>query len=127
MMAGSADPGGDLPEGGADGRTDHTSGSAGGGTGRAGGDPGGLVAGATGGGRTGGTGGSGDDRGHPPAPRPVKVDDEDGLCDVLSERAFVAETTEALLASVPDLTATQLVEIRRHMVAVAQRHGWVEG
>ncbi|MEV5765454.1 cold shock domain-containing protein [Micromonospora sp. NPDC052213] len=55
------------------------------------------------------------------------ADDEDGLCDVLSERAFSAETTEALVTSVPDLTGAQIVAVRARMLALARRHGWVEG
>ncbi|MGW4502147.1 cold-shock protein [Micromonospora sp. NPDC004336] len=54
-------------------------------------------------------------------------DDEEGLCDVLSERAFSAETTEALVTSVPDLTGAQIVAVRARMLALARRHGWVEG
>ncbi len=55
------------------------------------------------------------------------VEDEEGLCDVLSERTFCAETTEALLTSVPDLTGAQVVAVRARMLALARRHGWVEG
>ncbi|WP_229397831.1 cold-shock protein [Micromonospora okii] len=55
------------------------------------------------------------------------ADDEEGLCDVLSERAFYAETTEALVTSVPDLTGAQIVAVRGRMLALARRHGWVEG
>ncbi|MER7335063.1 MULTISPECIES: cold shock domain-containing protein [unclassified Micromonospora] len=55
------------------------------------------------------------------------ADDEEGLCDVLSERAFAAETTEALVTSVPDLTGAQIVAVRARMLALARRHGWVEG
>ncbi|MEE3921076.1 cold shock domain-containing protein [Micromonospora sp. BRA006-A] len=38
------------------------------------------------------------------------AEDDEGLCDVLSERAFSAETTEAL-TSVPDLTGAQIVAV----------------
>ncbi|KIR66889.1 MULTISPECIES: cold-shock protein [Micromonospora] len=55
------------------------------------------------------------------------LEDEEGLCDVLSERSFVTETTEALLISVPDLTGAQIVAVRARMLALARRHGWVEG
>ncbi|GAA2703973.1 cold shock domain-containing protein [Micromonospora olivasterospora] len=54
-------------------------------------------------------------------------DDEEGLCDVLSERAFSAETTEALLTGVPDLTGAQIVAVRSRILALARGHGWVEG
>lgn len=52
--------------------------------------------------------------------------DDEGLCDVLSERTFCAETTEALLTAVPDLTGAQIVAVRARMLALARRHGWVE-
>ncbi|MCX4473472.1 cold shock domain-containing protein [Micromonospora sp. NBC_01655] len=55
------------------------------------------------------------------------TEDEEGLCDVLSERTFFAETTEALLTAVPDLTGAQIVAVRARMLALARRHGWVEG
>jgi cold shock CspA family protein len=55
------------------------------------------------------------------------AEDEEGLCDVLSERAFYAETTEALVTSVPDLTGAQIVAVRARMLTLARRHGWVEG
>ncbi|MEU9508937.1 cold shock domain-containing protein [Micromonospora sp. NPDC048170] len=55
------------------------------------------------------------------------ADDEEGLCDVLSERAFYAETTEALVTSVSDLTGAQIVAVRARMLDLARRHGWVEG
>lgn len=57
----------------------------------------------------------------------VRDDAEDGLCDVLSESTLLTETTEALLRAVPDLTAAQVVQVRRQVLSLAQRHGWVEG
>ncbi|MGW1060357.1 cold-shock protein [Micromonospora rubida] len=58
---------------------------------------------------------------------PAGAEDEEGLCDVLSERALSAETTEALLTAVPDLTGAQIVAVRARVLALARRHGWVEG
>ncbi|MER7416983.1 cold shock domain-containing protein [Micromonospora peucetia] len=55
------------------------------------------------------------------------AEDEEGLCDVLSERAFCTETTEALVTSVSDLTGAQIVAVRVRMLDLARRHGWVEG
>ncbi|MCX4390263.1 cold shock domain-containing protein [Micromonospora peucetia] len=55
------------------------------------------------------------------------AEDEEGLCDVLSERSFCTETTEALVTSVPDLTGAQIVAVRARMLDLARRHGWVEG
>jgi hypothetical protein len=34
--------------------------------------------------------------------------------------------TEALLDAVPDLAAGQLVAVRRVVLELAQRHGWVD-
>ncbi|MDT0527744.1 cold shock domain-containing protein [Micromonospora sp. DSM 115977] len=55
------------------------------------------------------------------------AEDDEGLCDVLSERAFCTETTEALVTSVSDLTGAQIVAVRARMLDLARRHGWVEG
>ncbi|QXJ21466.1 cold shock domain-containing protein [Actinomadura graeca] len=54
-------------------------------------------------------------------------DEDDGLCDVLSEREFVQELTELLLAEAPELTGTQVTHLRRKLLDFAQRYGWVEG
>lgn len=53
-------------------------------------------------------------------------EDDDGLCDVLSQRAFLHEYTETVLETMPTLTAGQLVDLRRITLALARRHGWVE-
>jgi CspA family cold shock protein len=52
--------------------------------------------------------------------------DDDGLCDVLSERDFAIEVTETLLEHVPTLTGSQLVQIRQRLADLARAHGWVE-
>ncbi|MEV4463453.1 cold shock domain-containing protein [Micromonospora echinofusca] len=69
------------------------------------------------------TGARGRDSGHAAG----GAEDDEGLCDVLSERAFYAETTEALVTSVSDLTGAQIVAVRARMLDLARRHGWVEG
>lgn len=51
---------------------------------------------------------------------------DEKLCDVLSERVFMSTVTEALLEATPDLAAGQLVAVRRVMLELAQRHGWVD-
>lgn len=56
-----------------------------------------------------------------------KPDEDDGLCDVLSEREFVQELTELLLAEVPELTGKQITYLRRGLLNFAQKYGWVEG
>lgn len=65
-----------------------------------------------------------------PAPRSVSHDDnagDDGMCDIMSHAELTAEVTEALLAAVPTLTAQQIVQVRRSVIALATDHGWVEG
>jgi cold shock CspA family protein len=52
--------------------------------------------------------------------------EDDGLCDVLSERDFAIEVTEALLQHVPSLTGSQLVQIRQRLGDLARAHGWLE-
>ncbi|QSB16040.1 cold shock domain-containing protein [Natronosporangium hydrolyticum] len=54
------------------------------------------------------------------------ADDSDELCDVLQEQAFLGEITEVLLTSTPDLSAGQVVKLRREILNLARRHGWVE-
>ncbi|GAB4083987.1 cold shock domain-containing protein [Myceligenerans cantabricum] len=48
---------------------------------------------------------------------------EDG--DTVTDRQLTAEVTEMLLASVPTLTAEQVVLTRQAVVALATAHGWV--
>jgi len=52
--------------------------------------------------------------------------DDDGLCDVLSSREFIAEVTELLIQHVPSLTGSQIAQARQHLVSFARTHGWVE-
>jgi cold shock CspA family protein len=52
--------------------------------------------------------------------------DDDGMCDVLSERDFALEVTETLLQHVPSLTGSQLVQIRQRLGDLARSHGWLE-
>jgi hypothetical protein len=55
--------------------------------------------------------------------KPAPADDE---CEVLSERAFGAELVERLLAAVPSLTGTQIVEVRKTALGLARAHGWID-
>lgn len=59
-----------------------------------------------------------------PAKDPVVA--EDDVCDVLSERTLTHTLTEALLRATPELTGAQLLEVRRQVLELARRHGWVE-
>lgn len=52
--------------------------------------------------------------------------EDDGMCDVLSERDFALEVTETLLQHVPSLTGSQLVQIRQRLGDLARSHGWLE-
>lgn len=58
-----------------------------------------------------------------PADR-VQVDDE--TSDVLTPAEFAHEVTEALLRVEPDLTAGQILEIRKRLARIGQDHGWVD-
>ncbi|MCW6008198.1 cold shock domain-containing protein [Micromonospora sp. CPCC 205371] len=58
--------------------------------------------------------------------RPASRDD-DGMCDVLAPRQFVAEVTEVLVNHVPSLTGAQIAQIRQHMADHARSHGWIDG
>jgi CspA family cold shock protein len=53
--------------------------------------------------------------------------DDDGMCDVLAPRQFVAEVTELLVNHVPSLTGAQITQIRQHMADHARSHGWIDG
>ncbi len=55
------------------------------------------------------------------------AEEDDGLCDVLTERVFLAEVTEALVTSIPSLSAGQVVDVRQRMLGLARSHGWVDG
>ena len=51
---------------------------------------------------------------------------DDGICDVLSKKEFLAEVTETLLNASPTVTAEQILRIREGLVRVADSHGWIE-
>ncbi|MEW2298399.1 cold shock domain-containing protein [Streptomyces sp. NPDC006655] len=53
--------------------------------------------------------------------------DDDSLCDLLSAEEFTREVTETLLASVPTLTAEEIVRVRGALAQFAKNHGWIEG
>ncbi|MFI1018981.1 cold-shock protein [Streptomyces sp. NPDC020965] len=50
----------------------------------------------------------------------------DGTCEVFSETEFTRLATELLLASGPDLTVRQVLELRKALVDFASEHGWVD-
>lgn len=63
-------------------------------------------------------------------PRHVDVDaddaDADDMCDVLSVADLEHELTEMLLHVVPGMPGSQILEVRKRVVALAQSHGWVD-
>jgi cold shock protein len=51
---------------------------------------------------------------------------DDKMCDVLTHQELSHEITEALLAGVPALTASDLLKIRDVVLEVASSHQWLE-
>jgi cold shock CspA family protein len=56
----------------------------------------------------------------------VATDDDEGLCDVLSESRFGQEITEILLDAAPDMTGKHIVQVRQNMIAFGRKHGWID-
>jgi cold shock protein len=54
------------------------------------------------------------------------ADDDEGLCDVLSEARFGQEVTEILLDSAPDMIGKHIVQVRQNMIAFGRKHGWID-
>jgi cold shock CspA family protein len=52
--------------------------------------------------------------------------EEEQMCDVLSQAEFTTELTEVLLASVPTLTAQQILQTRQGLLDFARKRGWVD-
>jgi CspA family cold shock protein len=53
-------------------------------------------------------------------------EDDEGLCDVLSEARFGQEITEILLDAAPDMTGKHIVQVRQSMIAFGRKHGWID-
>jgi CspA family cold shock protein len=51
---------------------------------------------------------------------------DDALCDVLTPTEFRQELTELFLQRSPDLTGTQMLRLRDGILALAQKHRWVD-
>ncbi|MFF5258103.1 cold-shock protein [Actinomadura viridis] len=62
------------------------------------------------------------DQGRPPG---LPFND-DGLCDVLTAAEFRHEITELFLERGPDLTGAQMLRLREGILALAQKHRWVD-
>jgi cold shock protein len=58
---------------------------------------------------------------------PADILDEEQLCDVLSPEEFTHALTELLLASAPELTGLQILNVRQSLLGFAQQHGWSDG
>jgi cold shock protein len=54
------------------------------------------------------------------------ADDDEGLCDVLSEARFGQEITEILLDAAPDMTGRHIVQVRQSMITFGRKHGWID-
>lgn len=55
----------------------------------------------------------------------VGANEDEAMCDVLSGREFRTELTDMLL-EISDLTASQILQIRRRLEELACSHNWVE-
>ena len=52
--------------------------------------------------------------------------EDDNLSDVISSREYAQEITDVLIDLAPDLTASQIVEIRTGLTGTANQRGWLE-
>ena len=52
--------------------------------------------------------------------------DDDGMCDVLPTAVFSQELTEVLLETAASLTGGQILQVRKCVVGLARKHGWIE-
>ncbi|MFI8301804.1 cold-shock protein [Streptomyces nigra] len=52
--------------------------------------------------------------------------EDDPLCDVLSAVELRAEVTEAVLRTVPEMTAAQILLVRECVLDIAHSHNWIE-
>lgn len=62
----------------------------------------------------------------PVAPASHDLSSDPETCEVLSEVEYSRLVTEALLGADSTLTAGQIVQIRRRIVAIADENGWLE-
>lgn len=71
----------------------------------------------------------------PPVPKPVGLvtaesgpaEGDDTMCEVLSVSELTRELTELLLGSMPSLTGEQILHVRREVIRLARKYGWIEG
>jgi CspA family cold shock protein len=63
-----------------------------------------------------------------PTPDPGERDHASGNGDgVLTSTEFEQEVTNVLIDVAPAVTGSQIVQVRKRLVAYAQKHGWVRG
>jgi len=55
-----------------------------------------------------------------------EAENADDMCDVLSVADLEHKLTEILLHADPALLGSQILDIRKRVVALAQSHGWVD-
>jgi CspA family cold shock protein len=60
------------------------------------------------------------------AAAPVPDNLTEDLCEVLSEREFMGEITEVILAAGGQITASQILAIRDAVCRCARSHGWLD-
>jgi cold shock protein len=58
--------------------------------------------------------------------QPMRDDQDDQLCDVISASAFALQVTDMLIDVAPTVTGAQIVEVRRRLLTFARQHGWIE-
>lgn len=64
----------------------------------------------------------------PPASTATQIAaDDEQLCDFLSAPSFAQEITELLLTATPELTASQILNVRASLQEFAKKHGWSDG
>jgi cold shock protein len=61
-----------------------------------------------------------------PAQATAVIDDEQ-MCDVLSQSEFAEAITEMLLKTIPALNGSQILEVRKCLLDLANDHGWIDG
>jgi cold shock CspA family protein len=62
----------------------------------------------------------------PQAPAGEDAQDEEQMCDVLSQAEFQQQLTELLITNVPTLTGQQILGVRQGLLECARKHGWVD-
>ncbi|WP_283136930.1 cold-shock protein [Rhizohabitans arisaemae] len=59
------------------------------------------------------------------APRSADGGDEE-LCDVIAASELAQVITDVLITVAPNVTGSQIIQVRERLIAFAHQHGWVE-